>query len=141
MKILHIITSLGDGGAENTLYKICRYDKKSEHLVISLKKPKKYSLLLKKKKIKVYHFNLKYLSIFSFFKLMSLIRLINPDIIQTWLIHGDLVGGLAAKLSGFKNIIWNVRYSNLEINKESLINILLIKLLAKLSNLIPKKLL
>ena len=27
MKILHIITGLGDGGAELTLYKICKYDK------------------------------------------------------------------------------------------------------------------
>ena len=52
--------------------------------------------------------------------------------------HGDLIGGLAAKLSGIKNIIWNVRYSNLEIQKGNLINLFLIKILAKLSNYIPK---
>ena len=42
MKILHNITALGDGGAEHTLYKNCKYDKINEHLVISLKGPGKY---------------------------------------------------------------------------------------------------
>ena len=47
MKIVHIITSLDDGGAEHTLYKICKYDKSSEHIVISLKGAGKYFYLLK----------------------------------------------------------------------------------------------
>ena len=33
MKILHIITGLGDGGAELTLFKICKYDKVNKHFV------------------------------------------------------------------------------------------------------------
>ena len=41
MKIVHIITGLGDGGAEHTLYKICKYDKLNKHFVISLKNPEK----------------------------------------------------------------------------------------------------
>ena len=48
MKIIHIITGLGDGGAEHTLYKICKYDLKNKHFVISLKGPDKYFSLLKK---------------------------------------------------------------------------------------------
>ena len=34
MKIIHIITGLGDGGAEHTLFKICKYDKLNKHIVI-----------------------------------------------------------------------------------------------------------
>ena len=94
--------------------------------------------MLKKDRIKIYHLDMKYFSFFSFLKLIYLIRTIDPDIVQTWLIHGDLVGGFAAKLAGFKNIVWNVRYSNLE-KKENFINILLIKILAFSSNFIPKK--
>ena len=37
MKILHIITSLNSGGAENVLYKIVTSDTENEHQVISLK--------------------------------------------------------------------------------------------------------
>ena len=48
MKIIHIITGLGDGGAEHTLYKICKYDLANKHIVISLKEPDKYFPLLKK---------------------------------------------------------------------------------------------
>ena len=56
-------------------------------------------------------------SIFSIFRLVKILMLLKPDIVQTWLIHGDFIGGIAARLAGIKNVIWNVRYSNLEIVK------------------------
>ena len=67
MKILHIITGLGDGGAEHTLYKICKYDHKNKHIVISLKGEEKYFSLLNKIGIKVFCLNFKYYSIIKFF--------------------------------------------------------------------------
>lgn len=138
MRILHIITSLGDGGAENTLYKICKNDHDNEHIIISLKKADKYSFLLKKQGIKVYHLNMRIFLIFDFFYLIKKIRYLKPNLIQTWLVHGDLIGGLAAKLSGLNNIIWNVRYSSLEMHKKNLLNLFFIKILAILSFYIPK---
>ena len=36
MKVVHIITGLGDGGAEHTLFKVCKYDSLNKHIVISL---------------------------------------------------------------------------------------------------------
>ena len=54
MKIIHIITSLGDGGAEHTLYKICKYDTTNKHIVISHKGPGKYFLLSNKLGTQVY---------------------------------------------------------------------------------------
>ena len=54
MKIVHIITGLGDGGAEHALFKICKYDQKNKHIVISLKDHGKYFSLLRKLGIKVY---------------------------------------------------------------------------------------
>ncbi len=138
MKVIHIITGLGDGGAEHTLLKICKYDIINKHIVISLKGPGKYFSLLKKIGIEIYCLDLKFYSFYKFFYLIKLIRLLKPSIVQTWLVHGDFIGGIAARLSGIKNIIWNVRYSNLEIGKTKLTTILIIKILAKLSSLIPK---
>jgi glycosyltransferase involved in cell wall biosynthesis len=138
MKVIHIITSLGDGGAEHTLFKICKYDINNKHVVISLKGPEKYFSLLKKLGIKVYCLNLKFYSIYKFFLLIKLLYSLKPDIVQTWLVHADFIGGIAAKLVGIKNIIWNIRYSNFEIRKAKLTTILIIKLLAKLSFLIPQ---
>ena len=60
MKIVHIITSLGDGGAEQTLFKICKHDKINKQIVISLRSPGKYFSLLKKLGIKVYYLNINF---------------------------------------------------------------------------------
>lgn len=138
MKVVHIITSLGDGGAERTLFKICKYDTFNKHFVISLKGPGKYFPLLNKLGIKVNCLNLRFYSIYKFFLLIKLLRSFKPDIVQTWLVHADFIGGIAAYLAGIKNIIWNIRYSNFKIRQANLTTILIVKLLAKLSFLIPK---
>ena len=138
MKIVHIITGLGNGGAEHTLFKICKHDRLNEHIVISLKQTGKYFSLLKNLGIKVYSLDLNYLSFYKFIYLIKLLRILKPDIAQTWLVHADLIGGIASRIAGVKNIIWNIRYSNLEIRKAKLTTILIIKLLAKLSYFIPK---
>lgn len=138
MKIVHIITGLGDGGAEHTLYKICKYDKSNKHFVISLKNPDKYYSLLNKLGIKVYCLNFKIYSIKKFFYLIKLLKNLKPDVVQTWLVHGDFIGGIAAKLARVKNICWNVRYSNLEFGKSKISTIFIIKILSKLSYYIPK---
>ena len=46
---------------------------------------------------------------------------------------------MASILAGYKNIIWNIRYSNFELGKAKLMTILIIKLLSKLSYFIPRK--
>lgn len=138
MKIIHIITGLGDGGAEHTLFKICKYDLNNTHIIISLTGSGKYFLLLKNFGIKVYCLNANFFSIFKFFYLIGLLRYLKPDIVQTWLVHADFIGGIAARLAGIKNIFWNIRYSNFEIGKAKVTTIIIIKILAKLSYLIPE---
>tara|TARA_A100001011_G_C14221393_1_gene804502 strand:+ start:175 stop:1302 length:1128 start_codon:yes stop_codon:yes gene_type:complete len=138
LKIVHIITGLGDGGAEHTLYKICKYDVNNKHIVISLTGSGKYFSLLKRLNIRVYKLNCNFFSIHKIFYLSKLLSLLKPNIVQTWLVHGDFVGSLAARLAGIKNIVWNIRYSNLEIGKVKFSTILIIKLLAKLSFSLPK---
>jgi len=138
MKILHIITGLGDGGAELTLFKICKYDKVNKHLVISLKDQGKYFLLLRKLGVKVYSLKMNFFSIYKFFFLIKMIRSLKPDIVQTWLVHSDFLGGIAARLAGIRNIIWNVRYSDIEIGKSKLTTVIIIRILSKLSYIIPQ---
>ena len=82
--------------------------------------------------------NIKFYSILNFFYLIRLLRLLKPDIVQTWLVHGDFIGGVAARLAGIKNIIWTILYSKLDISTEKIRTIVLIKILAKLSYVIPK---
>ncbi len=139
MRILHIITGLGNGGAENTLYKVCKYDTKNKHIVISITTKGKYFSILKDMGIEVYSLNLKFYTIFKLVKLIKLINFLKPDILQTWLIMGDLLGSIFGKLAGVKNIVWNIHFSNLKIDSTKLRNILIIKILSKLSFYIPKR--
>ena len=80
----------------------------------------------------------KFFSITKFY-LIKLLRSLKPDILQTWLIHSDFVGGIAGWLAGIKNIVWNIRSSKLEFGKAKLSTILILKLLSKLSYFIPVK--
>jgi glycosyltransferase involved in cell wall biosynthesis len=138
MRILHIITSLGDGGAERTLYKICKYNNINKHVVVSLTGPEKYYPLLKKIGVDTYYLNINIFTIFTkFFFILKLIKFYKPDIVQTWLIHADFIGGIAAKLCGVKNIIWNIRYTDLKFGKSKLTSIILVKILSYLSFFIP----
>ena len=138
MKIVHIVTGLGDGGAEHTLFKICKHDIKNNHIVISFKRDGKYFSLLNKLGVKVYCLNIKFFSFHKIFFLIKLLSDLKPNVVQTWLVHADFLGGITARLAGIKNIIWNIRYSNFEIGKAKLTTILIIKILAKLSLFIPR---
>ncbi len=141
MKILHIITSLLDGGAEGVLYRLCSNDKVNEHLVVSLRDQGKYGKLLSKNGIKIYTLNMKpgKFSIFAFFKLIKIIKKEKVNVVQTWLYHADFFGGLAARLAGINNLIWNVRHSNFSKNYPKKNLLILVKILAKLSYFLPKK--
>jgi glycosyltransferase involved in cell wall biosynthesis len=141
MKILHIITSLLDGGAEGVMYRLCCHDKMNEHLVVSLRGQGKYGTLLSKQGIKIYTLDMKpgKFSIIALYKLIKILKNEKADIVQTWLYHADFFGGIAARLAGVSNLIWNVRHSdfNKGYTKKSLL--ILIKVLAKLSYFLPKK--
>ena len=57
MRVLHIITGLDDGGAEAVLFRLCKHDKKYQHIVISLQAKQKYESLLQKFNISVHTLN------------------------------------------------------------------------------------
>ena len=138
MKVVHIITGLNDGGAEHTLYKICKYDNKNKNIVISLTGPGKYLPLLVKLGVSVYCLNLKIFQIYKIFYLIKLLKSLKPDLAQTWLVHADFFGGIAARIAGIKKVIWNVRYSDVELGKTKILTIFIMKILVYLSFLIPK---
>ena len=99
MKILHIISGLKSGGAEGVMYRLIDKDSINTHSVISLTDGGFYGQQLKKKIfLKYLYFKKNIGSFITFFKLLFIIKKINPDIIQCWMYHGDFLGGLAARL-------------------------------------------
>ena len=141
-KILHIITSLGDGGAEGVLYRlISETNNNIEHQVIALSSDNKYESLLRKKKIKLYKINLlkNKLEFSKLIKLYKIIKSKKDFLIQTWLYHADFLGGIFAFISGNRNIYWNIRTSEISLKSTKIRTLIIIFLNALLSWFVPKK--
>jgi glycosyltransferase involved in cell wall biosynthesis len=141
MKILHIITGLGNGGAEGVLYRLTSTCSEHEHQVISLTGHGWTSEKLTKAGVSVHALDLGASGsrkLAGLFQLRRLIRSIKPDVVQTWMYHADLLGGMAARLGGLKSIVWNVRASNLSNDRASLPTRGIRWACARLSSVIPK---
>jgi glycosyltransferase involved in cell wall biosynthesis len=141
MKVLHIITDFNDGGAQAVLYRFVTADPQHTHHVISLMRVGFYGDRLLKLNIKVDSINFpnKKITIAGLNKLYKLIKQINPDVIQTWMYHSDLIGSMVARLAGKKVIVWGLHNSNLDPAKTALTTRLIARTCAALSGSIPQK--
>jgi glycosyltransferase involved in cell wall biosynthesis len=140
MHVLHIITSLSDGGAEAILYRMCKFDKEYKHTVISLMGKQKYGPMLTNIGVDVHvlDFPKGKIRLLGLYELYKFIKQIKPDVVQTWLDHADLIGGVIARLAGIKNIVWGVHHAAL-VEESKLSTTCISKINAFLSNFIPKK--
>jgi glycosyltransferase involved in cell wall biosynthesis len=75
-------------------------------------------------------------SSFAVLKLYRLIRKLKPQIIQTWMYHADLLGGLAASAAHIP-VAWGVRHSNLEADGNKRSTLMVARLCALFSARIP----
>ena len=82
--------------------------------VISLHSPGPIAQAITESGINVYsaHMNRPGEALAGFRRLVRLLRRDRPDIIQTWLYHGDLAGGIAGKLAGVPHVVWGLRGSD-----------------------------
>lgn len=139
-KILHIITGLNDGGAEAVLFRLCKKNP-SLHQVVSLMDSGKYGSLLKEHHVSVHELRLdpNNPNPLKIIELYKLIKKINPSIVQTWMYHADLIGGIAAKAAGVPKIFWGIRHSNLSKGTIKPSTRAVMKSCALLSHIIPTK--
>lgn len=142
LRVAHIITSLDPHGAQGMLLRLAvsmegaRY---SSH-VFSLTGPGDVGDSLLDAGIPVTTVQLKgNIHIFSeLLKLARSIHAFRPDIVQTWMYHADLIGGLIGKFLGIKNVFWNVRHSDVDEKEMRWLTKSIARVCAILSHVLPR---
>lgn len=141
MKIVHVIAGLQQGGAEAVLYRLCKHGTADEHHVVSLTGCGKYGPMLEEIGVRVtpLDFTSVKSSMVSFWRLIRMLRRERPEVVQTWMYHADLVGGIAAFVSGIRNIVWGIRSTELAHEYSSKRKMWIRSLCSRLSYYLPRK--
>jgi glycosyltransferase involved in cell wall biosynthesis len=140
LKILHVITGLNDGGAESALYRLCKHDQLNSHIVVSMMGQGKYGPLLQEIGVRVICLGMPQgrVTLNGLFQLWRSIRESKPDVVQTWLYHADLIGGVVSRLAGVVNVFWGVHHSNLSPGTVKGKTIVVAKICSIISSWVPK---
>ncbi len=142
IKILHIITGLNVGGAEMSLCKLVEnIDSASfDCSVVSFLPKGPLAERIKKAGIPVHFLEMDKRSglVSAFWRLWCLVREVSPDMVQTWMYHADLLGGIAGKLCGVP-VVWNIRHSNMDPRVNRRRTVWIAHLCALLSGVVPAK--
>lgn len=141
MHVVHIISGLGQGGAETVLHRLVTAPgQQAVHTVISLSDEGVFGARLRKAGIAVHALGMKGSPIAGakgVWKLYRLIKLLKPDVVQTWMYHADLIGGLTARMAGVRSIAWGIRNSGADLRHGSRSAHRIARLCAGLSRLVP----
>lgn len=143
LRVCHVITGLDVGGAEMMLCKVASrlQGLGQHHAVVSLTTEGALGARIRDAGIEVraLHLGRRYPNPFLLIKLARWLRELKPDVIQTWLYHADLVGGVAARLAGRVPVVWGVRQSNLERSVNKPRTMRLARVGARLSRGLPSR--
>lgn len=119
MNITHIIIGLNVGGAELMLVRLIGAHRISApdltHRVISLTTEGEIGARLRQQGIEVRALGMGSAlhGPATLLRLARILRRERPDIVQTWMYHADLIGGIAARMAGLRTIIWGIRTTDI----------------------------
>lgn len=142
MRVAHIITGLSTGGAELMLLRLVeRLRGDFEQTVVSLTDFGPVGDKLAALGVSVFALGMSPTSLnpWAMLRLVRAIQAFRPDVVQTWLYHADLVGGVAARLAGVRAVVWNIRNNDLSVNRTSLRTRVVVKTCGLLSRYVPSR--
>ena len=115
MKICHFITGLGDGGAEAALLRLITHSPDHRHLVVSLTNGGRHESSLREVGTAVVQLDLKSpLGVVNTLSALRRIRAFDPDLVQSWMYHANLVGaGIARWVLRVPNA-WGIHNSGID---------------------------
>lgn len=142
IRVTHIITDLDVGGAETTLLKLLSTcdRKRFEMSVISLtdvgvigEQIAALGIPVRAMRMRPARFNPA-----DLLRLTQAVSAFGPDVVQTWLYHSDLIGGIAARLAGAP-VIWGIRSLMSDASRVKRGTLLVRRACALLSGVVPTR--
>jgi glycosyltransferase involved in cell wall biosynthesis len=126
MKIIHIITGLSTGGAEQALYNLLKggLAERFDNCVISLRDEGTMGSKISLLGVPVIALNMhdSNFRLTSLVKLVRIIRGFRPDLIQGWMYHGNLMGFFSRIVAaGRPVLVWNIRHSLSDLSQEKIV--------------------
>jgi glycosyltransferase involved in cell wall biosynthesis len=140
LHVVHIISGLGHGGAETVLHRLATAPTQQDcHTVVSMGDDGVFGPQLQAAGITVHALNMKTPAgaVQGLFRMYRLLCQLRPDVVQTWMYHADLVGGLVARLAGIKAVAWGIRNSGADLHRSSRSARAIAWVCARLSGVIP----
>jgi glycosyltransferase involved in cell wall biosynthesis len=141
--VAHVITGLRQNGAETMLLKLLQQTDRTQFSV------RVFTLLAPPgplaERIQALGIRVDALGIsrgvpnpMAVWRLAAALREMHPDVVQTWMYHADLIGGLAAKLASIRlPVLWNIRQSTFDADHTRRRTVGVARLCAKLSGRLP----
>lgn len=143
MKIVHIITGLNTGGAEVMLRELLRHSDPTsfQHEVMSLTDIGPTGKTIQELGFKVTYLGMRpqFPDAGALWRLSRRLKRLRPDVVQTWLYHGDVIGGLAARLAGIRAVVWGIHISQLDAPHTKKSTLLTVQAGARLSHFVPAR--
>lgn len=140
LRVMFVTTGLATGGAETALLRLLRHLPSGIELaVVSLTDEGTMGARMRDIGVPVTCVGMRptRVSPMAIARLIRLIRDYRPDVVQTWMYHADLLGGLAARMAGVQRVVWGIRNSNLNADKSRLVTRAVVKTCAMISSFIP----
>ena len=141
IKVLHIITDLAVGGAETMLYRLLSGMDNTlfENEVISLTSLGETAEKIRTRGVPVHALGMKpgVPNPVPVARLFRWIRRSQPQVIQTWMYHANLIGGLTARLARHASVVWGIHHANLEPDVNKRLTIWIAEVCASMSKWLP----
>lgn len=141
--VAHIITGVGVGGAEMMLYKLCKTKSAARYTphVIVLTEPGPIGVMLEDVGISVTYLGMRrgIPNPGAIVTLAKQLRHIQPEIVQSWMYHADLIAAVAKWAVPKARIIWGIRQSNFDRRQVKAMTVWTAKACAALSRWVPDR--
>jgi glycosyltransferase involved in cell wall biosynthesis len=144
-RVCHVINNLRTGGAQTMLTKLLSQldaSRWENHVIALIENQTPLADQIQERGIPVVSAGLPHglPTVRGALRLVRTIRQINPDVVQTWLFHSDLLGGLAAKwVSRSLPVAWNIRRAALVKGVDRRTTFLTAAICARLSHRLPNR--